>query len=331
MTLDSQQQFLHGLQQVIDKIKACPRHCMCKRCNKETLKYSHVLSKSQILKPISRDSKIYQFEYRPLYFLQNQVQYQLKGINHAFSFKGFCSVHDNDLFVSIEPSRGYVDWSDVKNQYLLGYRTLCRELSIQEIVYDINEHLLNYSESDYPSYKFDLYLRKENLLCSANTLNHYKTMLENGIFDGDYTGYRFEHIELPFQFDLCVCSPIYVDDGRGVCFKYNYQESNIVMIFPYCGKTEIIIGYSKDFDNVWMNHILPEFKSFDPLRLSRAFANVLYRAEFNAMSPALYEALNPDLVKLFFDSFMQNASVYSLDINGVEDLFLEPLRLLCKD
>lgn len=328
MTLDSQQQFLHDLQQVIDKIKACSRHCMCTLCHKEALKYSHVLSKSQILKPISRDSKIYQFEHRPLYFLQEQVQYQLKGINHAFSFKGFCSVHDNDLFFPIEPSRGYVDWSDVKNQYLLGYRTLCRELATQEIVYEINGHLLLYSESNDPFYKFNLARGKDNLLISTETLKHYKFLLEKGVFNGDYSKYNFEHIELPFQFDLCVCSPIHVDDGRGPCFKYNYQESNIVMIFPYYGKTEIIIGYSRDFDNVWMNHILPEFKSFDPLRLSRAFANVLYRAEFNAMSPALYESLNPDLVKLFLDTFMQNASVYSLDIYGVEDLFLKPLTKL---
>ena len=174
----------------------------------------------------------------------------------------------------------------------------------------------------------NLLIKKANLMSSCASLLHYKTVLERGIFDADYSGYYFKHIELPFQFDLCVCSPIHVDDGRGPSFKYSYQESNIVMIFPYYGKTEIIIGYSTEFDNVWMNHIIPEFQSRNPLSLSRAFANVLYRVEFNAMSPALYNSLDPPLIELFLNTFVQNASVYSLDIYGVETLFLKPLTQL---
>lgn len=165
-------------------------------------------------------------------------------------------------------------------------------------------------------------------MSSCATLLHYKKILEKGIFGGDYSGYNFKHIELPFQFDLCVCSPIHVDDGRGLCFKYDHQESNIVMIFPYFGITEIIIGYSSEFENVWMNNIITEFRSNNPLSLSRAFANVLYRVEFNAMSPKLYNSLDPSLVELFLKTFAQNASVYSLDIYGVENLFLTPLKLL---
>lgn len=328
MTLEPIQKYRIELQQVIDKIKARRRTCMCSFCKDNTIKRSHVLSQNQILRPISRDSKIYQFEYRPLVFYDNPVQYKLKGIHEAFAYKGYCSSHDNDLFSPIEPTFGHVNWSDIKNQYLLSYRTLCCEMAIQEIVYEINEHLLNYSESNDPFYKFELKLKQTNLLNSARTLNHYKRILENGIFNGDYSEYRFKHIELPFQFDLCVCAPIYVDAGNGSSFKFNFQESNIVMIFPYYGKTEIIIGYSDLFENVWLEHIIPEFQSNNPLSLSRAFANVLYRAEFNAMSPTLYESLDPSLVELFLSTFLGNASVNSLDIYGVQDLFLKPLNQL---
>lgn len=328
MNLDSQAQYKHDLQEAINNIKSRKRHCMCSFCRENTIKYSHVLSKSQILKPISENSKIYQFEYRPLFYPDAPIKYSLKGINEAYTFKGFCPKHDNKVFSPIEPTVGRVDWSNIRNQYLLGYRTLCNEMATQEIVYDINEHLLSNSESDDPLYKFDLFIKRGNLLCSANTLNHYKTILENGIFKGDYSGYQFEHIELPFQFDLCVCSPIHVDDGKGICFKYDFQESNVVMIFPYYGKTEIIIGYSQCFENTWLNNIIPEFRSNNPLSLSRAFANVLYRVEFNAMSPKLYNLLDPSLVELFLKTFVQNASVYSLDIYGVENLFLTPLKLL---
>lgn len=321
------QQNINTLQRIIGVIKKRDRRCICSSCHENAIN-SHVLSKSHILKPISVNSKIYQFNYRPLYYPNEPVFYKLEGINQAYVFKGFCSNHDKENFLPIEPSIGYVDWSNIKNQYLLGYRTLCRELAVQEIVYDLNEYLLSNAESYDSLYKLDLYIKRANLLCSANTLNHYKTILENGIFNGDCTDYKFEHIELPFQFDLCVCSPIHVDDGKGICFKYDYQESNIVMIFPYYGKTEIIIGYSQNFENVWMNHIISEFRSGNPLSLSRAFANVLYRIEFNAMSPTLYHSLDPALIELFLKTFIQNASVYSLDIYGVEKLFLKPLNLL---
>ena len=328
MNLDPQAQFRHSLQQVINNIKSRTRHCMCTFCRENTIKYSHVLSKSQILKPISEGSKIYQFEYRPLFYPDESIRYSLRGINEAYTFKGFCSQHDNNIFSPIEPTTGRVDWSDIKNQYLLGYRTLCNEMATQEIVYDINDHLLTYSDLEDQNYKLDLLIKKGNLMSSCATLLHYKKILEKGIFGGDYSGYNFKHIELPFQFDLCVCSPIHVDDGRGLCFKYDHQESNIVMIFPYFGKTEIIIGYSSEFENVWMNNIITEFRSNNPLSLSRAFANVLYRVEFNAMSPKLYNSLDPSLVELFLTTFAQNASVYSLDIYGVENLFLTPLKLL---
>lgn len=257
------QQNINTLQRIIGVIKKRDRRCICSSCHENAIN-SHVLSKSHILKPISVNSKIYQFNYRPLYYPNEPVFYKLEGINQAYVFKGFCSNHDKEIFLPIEPSIGYVDWSNIKN----------------------------------------------------------------GIFNGDCTDYKFEHIELPFQFDLCVCSPIHVDDGKGICFKYDYQESNIVMIFPYYGKTEIIIGYSQNFENVWMNHIISEFRSGNPLSLSRAFANVLYRIEFNAMSPTLYHSLDPALIELFLKTFIQNASVYSLDIYGVEKLFLKPLNLL---
>lgn len=328
MKLDPQTQFRYDLQQVINHVKSRTRHCMCSFCRKNTIKNSHVLSKSQILKPISENSKIYQFEYRPLFYPEKPIRYSLKGLNEAYTFKGFCTQHDNNIFSPIEPTTGRVDWSDIRNQYLLGYRTLCNELSTQEIVYEINDHLLNYSDSDDPMYKFDLLIKKENLMSSCKTLLHYKTILENGVFNGIYSGYSFKHIELPFQFDLCVCSPIHVDDGKGICIKSDYQESNIVMVFPYYGKTEIIIGYSSDFENIWMNHIVPEFQSRNPLSLSRAFANILYRVEFNAMSSKLYNSLDPSLIELFLKTFVQNASVYSLDIYGVETLFLKPLTQL---
>ena len=325
MNLTSQTQFRQDLQHVINNIKSRTRHCMCSSCRENTIKYSHVLSKSQILKPISVNSKIYQFEYRPLFYPEQPIGYSLKGINEAYTFKGFCSHHDNKIFSPIEPSTGRIDWSDIRSQYLLGYRILCNELATQEIVYEINEHLLNYSDSDDPMYKFDLQMKMANLMSSCKTLLHYKTILERGVFNGIYSGYSFKHVELPFQFDLCVCSPIHVDDGRGLCFKHNYQESNIVMIFPYYGKTEIIIGYSSEFDNVWMNYIIPEFQSRNPLSLSRAFANVLYRVEFNAMSPTLYHSLDPSLIELFLKTFLQNASINTLDMYGVETLFLNPL------
>lgn len=305
--------------------------CMFHDCSNESIS-SHVFSRSHILKPISKDLNIYQFNQRPLIFLSNKHDvfcYKLEPIRNAFIFKGFCQKHDNDLFKSIEPHNGFVDWSQKKSQYLLSYRTICREIYANNVVINVIDTI---SKNNYAKLQsvnlFSLEKQLITLQYTRENLFYYKSLLEKDILKKDFSSISFKYIELPFQFDLCVSAPIYIDYGNGLCFNSDCQELNIINIFPYYGKTIILFGYLQKFNNQWMNGILPKFKSPYPHIVSSAFVDILYRAEFNAMSPSLYDSLDKDLLNEFFRTWKIEVNNFSDDMQEVSHLFYYTLNEL---
>ena len=310
-----------------EKKKSC--QCMYEDCTEKAIG-SHVFSRSHILAPISDlRNEIYVFEQRPLAYINEGVlRYKSRSINNVFKFNGFCSKHDNDLFRDIEPAEGCVEWSNIRFQYLLSYRTLCREIYANNVIQKtFGKYISKYKDEANMCYYLLLFNEKlAQMERTKDTLMYYKDFLERGIDSCDYSDLSFEYIELPFQLDLCVAAPVHVNDNQGACFNADYQEINIVNVFPYYGKTIIIIGYSKVFDNVWLNELLPKLKSPFPHIVSSAFTDILYRAEFHAMSFALYHSLDKDLLTYFLNSWLSEADNFSNDIEEVSSLFYLPLK-----
>ena len=322
------------IEDIFSKEKKKSRSCMFHDCS-ETAIGSHVFSRSHILKPISQGTEhnIYQFNQRPLIFLTKDKEeifcYKLEPIKNAFKFNGFCKKHDNDLFKLIEPHYGLVNWTKKESQYLLSYRTICREIYANNVVENV---MVTISKENNKKLQLINLFSLEKLLITLqytrDNLYYYKSLLEKGIIDKDFSNICFKYIELPFQFDLCVSAPIFIDYGKGPYFNSDYQELNIVNIFPYYGKTIILIGYLQEFNNQWMNNILSKFKSPYPHIVSSAFVDILYRAEFHAMSPVLYNSLDKDLLEGFIKTWKKEANNFSTDIEEVSSLFYSPLNKL---
>ena len=301
--------------------------CSCPQCNQEAI-FSHVFSKSHILQPICPQSHLYLFDRRDMIFLSSDdmLSYRRKGVNRAFGFHGFCQKHDTTIFSDIEPKTGTVDWSNIRNQYLLSYRCICREIYANKVVSDVLNHLIQFSVSDFPNYHFNLWSSLSGLRSSLSNLLCYKQFLEKGIFENDFDDIKFNYYELPYQIDLCISSPFRVEDGRGLCFKYDFQELNIVNIFPYYGKTIFIIGYSDKFNNTWMNSILPLINTPYPHLLSKLLTDILYRTELNAMSEKMFNQINPELIKGFYITYREQITNFDLNFEQVESLLYEPLK-----
>lgn len=322
---------LESIEAFFSDVKKSDSFCMCPNCSEKAIG-SHVFSRSHILQPISNELNIYQFYRRPLIFIDDIFCYKLEPIVNAFKFKGFCKLHDNDLFKSIEPKKGYVDWTKKESQYLLSYRTICREIYVNTVTQKVLDKLLCPQIIQNLSLNFfSIQEQLTRLKSTKDTLDYYKTLLEKSINDSkrDFVDIHFKYIELPFQFDLCISAPIHVQDDRGLCYNTDYQEINIINVFPYYGKTIIIIGYLNEFDNKWMNNILPKFKSPYPHIVSSAFVDILYRAEFHAMSPSLYDSLDKDLLDAFFRTWQLEVNNFSNEIeNQVSSLFYTHLNKL---
>lgn len=302
--------------------------CMFPNCSEKAIG-SHVFSRAHILQPISNNNEIYQFNRRPLMY-DDTLNYSLEPVRNAFTFKGFCQYQDTVLFKLIEPKDELVDWTKIESQYLLSYRTVCREIYANIAMQNVFNKLLTKEEIEkYNPNILVLQNQLTNLKLTKDTLDYCKSKLEMGIHNRNFTDIHFEYFELPFQFDLCVSAPIHVQDGKGICFNTDYQEINIVNIFPYYGKTIILFSYLDEFENRWMNEILPQFKSPYPHIVSNAFVDILYRAEFHAISPSLYKSLNKDLLGAFLRTWQLEANNYSCNIeNKVSSLFYSPLSKL---
>ncbi|MCH5236133.1 MAG: hypothetical protein J1E16_12640 [Muribaculaceae bacterium] len=323
----SSREYLKILQDLHKQSMQINAVCFCPTCNQKAI-FSHVFSKRHILQPICPESHLYLFDRRDMIFLSSadMLSYRRKGITKAFGFQGFCQKHDSTVFSEIEPKVGRVDWSNIRNQYLLSYRSLCREIYANKVVSDVLNHLIQYSVSNNPNYHFNLCLSLSELRNSLTNLLCYKQFLEKGVFENNFEYIKFNYYELPFQIDLCISSPFRVEDGRGLCFKYDFQELNIVNIFPYYGKTIIIIGYSDNFKNTWMNSILPNIKTPFPHLLSKLLTDILYRTELSAMSEKMFKRINPELLNGFYITYREQITNYDLNFDQIASLLYEPLK-----
>jgi hypothetical protein len=98
------------------------RKCFYPFCEKYAID-SHVLQKNGFISKISNDNHVYEYKYFP--FREQSFGFKRTGINEVFTFKGFCSYHDNYLFKEIE--NGILDFSDYRKNLIFGYRVIAQE------------------------------------------------------------------------------------------------------------------------------------------------------------------------------------------------------------
>lgn len=325
---------LQALEALRRELEKRDSKCCCPNCSNKAINNSHVLQKALILLPLTRNKHLYMFHYHSLPEKNGiSVGYLLTGYKEAFAFKGFCHDHDNRVFAPIEPNDYSVDWTSEDALYRTAYRTLCRELYINGLAIDINTSL--YRSLDGNEYVFYLQQLLANLKTSRSTLLHYKKVFEDGIQNKDYSEYKFYSFKLPFKFELCVASPIAGTDSR-VNFNMDFQELNIVNLFPYGDSTIIILGYSPEHNNLWLNSIVELFdkaKASDDIfekahYYNNIFVDILFRAEFHCMSPKLYDSLDKDLLYCFLEQWKEMREDYSFDIASRNSLFYDTFKTL---
>lgn len=299
--------------------------CMCPFCNEEAIK-SHAFQKNGILRKIADKGKVMSFEYRHLYsILKNEspIIYQERGLNEEnFWFYGFCSAHDKKIFQPIEEPEETLDWRNIKNQYLLAYRTICRELFINLKV----KNIFNYCLKHY--YTDELFIHLSNVNYSIQEIEKYKLLFENGIFNNDYSKYYFKIIELPFKLDLCLASPITISNElNGFCFSKNpncLEQINIVNIFPYKNRTMIILGFLNGSRNIWMNEMYENLRSDVINDVCMSLQDFLFRSEFHCMSKELYNEVKDEL-PLFFEEWNERKCIYDSKLKYKSNLFKKPI------
>ena len=317
---------------------SCPKLCAFSSC-KENAISSHVYQNSTILSNIS-DSKGELMEFRfDSIFNAAVPQYKAIHRNNVLTYPGFCQYHDNRLFSPIEPQKKYVDWSSPLSQQLLAYRTICRELYVANLGANVFNQIIDAYSIPNPDVEdeylvpFEFVMQRQKFGCIIDNLIHYRNDFENAI-DGQKSSYHFHYIEIPFRLELCVAATIAGTDKRGPCFITNYQDMNVINIFPYGDKTIAILGYDEQFENIWEKNILDVFaqakESYNPLDkayyYNTALMDILFRTDFHCLSKKLYSTLNKDQITAFLDNWNELRDEYTFDIASRSCLFYDTIK-----
>lgn len=268
-------------------------------------------------------------------------QYKAIHRNNVLTYPGFCQPHDTRLFSPIEPQKGFVNWNQPRSQQLLAYRTICRELYVANLGANVFNQLIDAYSMPNPEVKgecivpFELVIQRGKFGGIVDNLIHYRDDFENAI-NGQRTSYCFHFIELPFRLELCVAATIAGTDKRGPCFNTNYQEMNVVNIFPYGEKTIVNLGYDTQFENTWAKNLLDVFTQANECHhpsdkayyYNTALMDVLFRTDFHCLSKKLYSSLNNDQIIGFLDSWNELRDEYTFDIASRSCMLYDTIKNL---
>ena len=158
-------------------------------CDGQIIK-AHTIQRNGGLSKIAQNGHVYLYEYDVAAALRGEEKHvhELVGLRNATTFTGFCGKHDNELFKPIED----VPFTATPEQcFLIGYRSLCRELYAKQRQYDLISYIKEtikdkdpYIKRFYDSYEYGVAAGLKDIL-------HYKSIYDSYLISKDYSKTQF--------------------------------------------------------------------------------------------------------------------------------------------
>lgn len=309
------------------------RECLHPNCKNIAIS-SHVLQKNGIIKELSTNNHIYQFNTVSQFEIEKKGLFELKliGINEAYTFPGFCNNHDTSIFQSIEEMDGIE--IDLKNTArLLSYRTLCNEFRRKEITLEIGEEVGSISgiEKDFPQIKMMLNIYNEGLKHGLRNLQYFKDQFEKEINENEEL-WDYYICEIPY-FELCISSVLNVEDENNSesIIVNNHGEilneiftTSVINIFPYKEKNYVMLAVHKQLNCFWSIDLFNKFQG-SSITDSRKYISdlIVSRIDFWCLSEKLKLTIGDNLIskymKIYEDSLLEHSASLSFDFNLFEN------------
>ena len=302
------------------------RYCMFNNCRHTAIK-SHVLQKNGILREISDKNHLIQMAPANPFEMSNKgpLDFKLVGINDVYTFLGFCSTHDSEIFKKIE-TESTLDFNDKNQQALFCYRGLCQEIRRKEIA---TEWMLEL-KPHFPATFLPLI---ESLIDGYSdgikNLNFFKTELEKAINSQNTDSFYFETIKIP-KIELCISVPLNIGELE-ISQDLDYEKwrlkkqiilTSFINIFPKGNESFAIIGYHKNYPCNWTIDLINKLKSEDKNKIFKELSDLItLRLEFWSMSKSLFEAIPQIKLAEFKFLFTQNSFDHSPKLETKLNLF----------
>lgn len=299
------------------------RICLYADCNKDAIK-SHVLQKNGILREIGEDNHLIQFSFPQPFHIEKQGLYSFEsiGINNVYTFLGFCSYHDTELFKPIETTSD-LDLFCIEAQYLFSYRTLCQELRKKEIIFDISKGMIDH----FPTENVDNFVEfKNGLKDGINNLLFFKNELDIDIESKSFNKFSFETLEIP-KLDICISGPLNIEDEnnpQSILFRNDHLPftTSIINVFPTNNHSYVIAGYHNEYKDYWLNDFILRIKGGEKTEIFKELSDLIStRIEFWCISPKLFKSLLKDKIEYLKKIWEQEVLNFSHEIDVDFNLF----------
>jgi len=311
-----------GRQDIFNK----KRNCLAKGCSEAAIK-SHVLQRKRILNNITDDTNhFYGIWYPNIHDFDTHGSFNIKkiGLNEGYSFYGFCSNHDNDIFLPIETHP--IDFTNKHILRLFTYRTICLEYRKKQIYYEQGKDVLAALKEIEPNKLH--YLNNGPAYLALNDLEFYKSQLEEELESTTSSNFDYEVITLNEK-KICFSSPLTIYDPSNEHTweydKYGVERTeplatSIWNFFPYGGKSYLIVATHKKYKCRWAEDMKTAFK--EAKNVDKLISDFLtYRLEFWGISPSIYETLSQQAIADFLLESRMNWDNYDYTIKTNFNLF----------
>lgn len=306
---------------IVKKSNKKQRICMFSNCKEKAIK-SHVLQKNGIISQVSNDNHVIQLECNLI-----SVSLDLKriGVNNAYTFYGFCSKHDTEVFLPIEKE---LDFTKKQHQILFCYRGLCQEIRRKEIAFEWLDKICNIIVLE-KEIKRNFNIMKDGFEDGIKNLSFYKTQIEESLKDDIYDKFFLDFIEIP-KIEICLSISLNIGTFKNEQ-NLEYSEfrktvsifpTSFINIIPLQEKNVVIFGYHKDYPCLWTEDLLKKMKNGSKKFIFKELSDlIVLRTEFWLMSEELLKKIPEKDISEYKNIFKENTFDHREDLKTSLNIF----------
>lgn len=257
------------------KAQSSKRKCFVEGCNNNAIN-SHLLQKNGTLSLLAEKKHIWQTSYNK--FPKGNYTIKEVGVNNSLTFKGFCNLHDTQIFKSIES--GPINFDEYKNLLLLSYRALLKEYRDKETMNDCFRLILKQVNDVKSNSSFEA-------MITANQYMMWDLEYDMACINEDLStesrAFHFEVLTLP-KLEVC-CSACFslvsIADSLKITelgyIKTEPIPAVILNLIPEANETKLILGYNKISEKYLIDPI-SEFRNLRDDELLKKVSDFIIRS-----------------------------------------------------
>lgn len=322
--------FLKKLSTLWNKMRNKNRSCLYSSCSQNAIK-SHVLQKNGILKQISENNHLIELKPAKPFEMHNKgiSDFKKVGVNNAYTFKGFCTTHDREIFEPIEKNNE-LNLQNPLQQTLFSYRGLCQEIRRKEIVIEFCRQMVKIVPQDAkPMFK----VLNDGHIDGYKNLNYFRKELELALQNNKFKQFSFFTVKIP-KIDLCISVPLNISELSNP-EKLPYEEwknkqkipftTSFINVFPYKQDSYFIAVFHKKYPCRWTIKMVKKLKKISYKKILKELSDlIVLRLEFWVMSPTIFSKIPNQLLekykKIFSDNVYSHSEKLKTDLNLFEKI-----------